>query len=211
MRTLRVKSERLGEVVEIVRYLRSMENAYNHIFAFDLIVQETKERYAEDWTPWGRSGRKTSRTLRQIRDAGSVVLPEDRLRLRAISIQSPGSWDFLGALNPLETLRQYLADRHERKKDFAYRNAAEAERLRLENEKLKTEVVRDRVEILRALNIPEDRIAAALNLHIVAPLSELDEPQDTGLIQDAEIIETDDGDKSGTREEAPNPAAPADQ
>lgn len=196
MRALRVKSERLGEVAEIVKYLESMENAYNHIFAFDLIVQETKERYAEEWSPWGRSSRKTSRTLRQIRDAGSVVLPEDRLRLRAVSIQSPGSWDFLGSLNPLETLRQYLADRHERKKDLAYRNAAEAERLRLENEKLKTEVVRDRVEILRGLNIPEDRIAAALNLHIVAPLAELDESQDTGLIQDAEIIETEDGDKN---------------
>lgn len=211
MRVLRVKGERLGEVAEIVKYLENMERAYNHIFAFDLIVQETRERYAEEWTPWSRSSaRKTSRTLRQIRDAKSVVLPEDRLRLRAVSIQSPGSWDFLGSLNPLEVLRKYLADRHERKKDLAYRNAAEAERLRLENEKLKTEVVRDRIEILRGLNIPEDRIAAALNLHVVAPLSELDEPQDTGLIIDAEIIEMDDGDR-GNGKETPNPAAPADQ
>jgi hypothetical protein len=209
MRALRVRSERLGEVAEIVSYLQNMEAAYNHIFAFDLIVQEAKERYGEETFRWGRSRRRASRTIRQIRDPGSVVLPENRLRLRAVSIQSPGSWDFLGALNPLETLRKYLADRHERKKDVAYRNAAEAERLRLENEKLKTEVVRDRIEILRDLDVPEDRIAAALNLHIVAPLSKLDEPQDTALILDAEIVEVEDGDKQQPGE-TPNPVAPAD-
>lgn len=209
MRALRVKSERLGEVAEIVSYLQDMEAAYNHIFAFDLIVQEAQERYGEEMISWGRSRRRTSRTIRQIRDPGSVVLPEDRLRLRAISIQSPGAWDFLGALNPLETLRKYLADRHERKKDLAYRNAAEAERLRLENEKLKTEVVRDRIEILRGLEIPEDRIAAALNLHVVAPLSKLDESQDTALILDAEIVEVEDGSKQQTGE-TPNPAAATD-
>ena len=209
MRALRVKSERLGEVTEVVGYLQNMETAYNHIFAFDLIVQEAKERYSEEPFFWGRSRRRASRTIRQIRDSSSVVLPEDRLRLRAVSVQSPGFWDFLGALNPLETLRKYLAERHERKKDLAYRNAAEAERLRLENEKLKTEVVRERIEILRGLDIPEDRIAAALNLHIVAPLSKLDEAQDAALILDAEIVEVEDGEKQQPGA-APNPVTPAD-
>jgi hypothetical protein len=118
-----------------------------------------------------------------------VVLPEDRLRVHAVSVQSPGFWEFLGALNPLETIRKYLSDRHERKKDNAYRNTAEAERLRLDNEKLKTEVVKERIEILRGLNIPEDRIAVILNLHVATPLSKLDEAQDSALIEGAEIVE----------------------
>jgi hypothetical protein len=183
MEALRITSERLGEVTEVVRYLRDVEGAYNHLFAFDLVVKEAQRRYGEG------ARRATSRTLRQIRDPHLVVLPEDRLRLHAVSLQSPGFWEFLGALNPLETIRKYLADRHERKKDREYRNTAEAERLRLENEKLKTEVVKERIEVLRALNIPEDRIAAILNLHVVTPLSRLDEAQDAGLIEDAEIIE----------------------
>jgi hypothetical protein len=186
MEALRVTSERLGEVGEIVRYLRDLEGAYNHLFAFDLVVKEAQERYGEDsWRP----RRATSRTLRQIRRPDLVVLPEDRLRVHAVSVQSPGFWEFLGALNPLETIRKYLSDRHERKKDNAYRNTAEAERLRLDNEKLKTEVVKERIEILRGLNIPEDRIAVILNLHVATPLSKLDEAQDSALIEGAEIVE----------------------
>src|SRR5262249_30612321 len=151
-------------------------------------VEEAKERYGEETFSW-RPRRQTSRTLRQIRDPLSVVLPENRLRLHAVSIQSPGFWEFLGTLNPLETIRKYLGDRYERKKDREYRNAAEAEKLRLENEKLKTEVVKDRIEILRSLKIPDDRIAAALNLHVVTPLSRLDEAQDSVLIEGAEIVD----------------------
>ena len=189
MEALRVTSERLGEVTEVIRYLRDVESAYNHLFAFELVVKEAQKRYGEEERYSWRPRRATSRTLRQIRDPEQVVLPEDRLRLHAVSIQSPGFWEFLGALNPLETIRKYLSDRHEQKKDREYRNAAEAERLRLENEKLKTEVVKERIEILRGLNIPEDRIAAILNLHVVAPLSKLDEAQDAGLIDRAEIVE----------------------
>src|SRR5262249_41492767 len=116
MQALRIRSSRLGEVGEVVRYLQEVENAYNHIFAFDLTVEEAKERYGEETFSW-RPRRQTSRTLRQIRDPLSVVLPENRLRLHAVSIQSPGFWEFLGTLNPLETIRKYLGDRYERKKD----------------------------------------------------------------------------------------------
>ena len=31
--------------------------------------------------------------------------------------ESPGFWEFLGSLNPLEVIRRYLNDRHERAKD----------------------------------------------------------------------------------------------
>lgn len=94
MRTLRVKSERLGQVAEIVRYLESIENAYNHIFAFDLTVQEAKERYAEDWTPWGRSSRKTSRTLVTglKQHASAACPPAEQLTQRPESGELIGHW-----------------------------------------------------------------------------------------------------------------------
>jgi hypothetical protein len=62
----------------------------------------------------------------------------------------------------------------------------------LENEKLKTDVARDRLDLLKQLNIPEDRIREIATKHVIKPLAELDRAQDTGLIETAEFIEEDD-------------------
>jgi hypothetical protein len=58
-----------------------------------------------------------------------------------VQLTSPGFWDFLGKLMPLETIRQYLNDRHERAKDREYRNEAEEKRLDLENRLLEMKIV----------------------------------------------------------------------
>ncbi len=100
---------------------------------------------------------------------------------------SPGFWEFAGSLNPLETLRKYLSDRHERSKDRKYREAAEAERMRLENERLKIEVVKEQVEVLRKAGVAEDRIRQALTRHLVEPLGQVDRFQDVGMIESAEL------------------------
>lgn len=109
--------------------------------------------------------------------------------MRAVVFQSPGSWDFLGALNPLETLRKYVQDRHERRRDRTYREPMEAERMALENERLKTEVVKQQVELLRSIGVPEETIREALTAHVVLPLERLDRHQDSGLIQTAALVE----------------------
>lgn len=198
MQVLRLKAERAGEVAEIIAFLSAVEGVYNNLIAFELAVGDAKERYGETVNEryWGRSRGKTARTVRAIKDPSSVVLPEERIRIHRVSVRSPGFWEFAGSLNPLEVLRKYAADRHERMKDESYRNAAEAERLRLENEKLKTDVVRDQIKLLRDLGIPEDRIVALLNRHLVAPLSDLDRFQDQGLFEDASLAEVEDR-KSG--------------
>src|SRR4051794_21952202 len=51
-------------------------------------------------------------------------LPDDAIAAEPLVVQrvvleSPGIWEFLGTLNPLEVLRKYLNDRHERQKDRA--------------------------------------------------------------------------------------------
>jgi hypothetical protein len=183
MPALHVTADRLGAVQEVAEYLRAMENAYNHLYAFDLIVEDAKGRYGES-----RSGKV--RSIRSIRNPEAVVLPEDRLRLFKVKIESPGFWEFLGKLNPLEVLRQYIADRHERIKDKLYRNDLEHERLRLENERLKTKVVEGKATLLREFGVPEDKIREALVRHLVEPLRELDEAQDRQLLGTAEIVET---------------------
>jgi hypothetical protein len=201
MAVLRVRGSRLGAVREIRELLTSCETVYEHLYAFELIVEKTKTRANElEVGMWRRSvGLSPSRriTAQPVRNPASVVLPEDQLVLRSASFQSPGFWDFAGTLNPLEVIRRYLADRHERNKDMSYRQQLEAERLALENQKLKTEVVKDQIELLRGVGVPEDKIRQIIVAHISTPLALLDAQQDSGLISDASLVAT--GDVSPTR------------
>ena len=56
----------------------------------------------------------------------------DSLQLKRVVLQSPGFWGFVGALNPLESIRKYLNDRFERiqKQSVAH---IKKEKLQLEN------------------------------------------------------------------------------
>jgi hypothetical protein len=132
--------------------------------------------------------KKPVRTIPSIRKPEELVLPEDRIQIASIIIKSPGFWEFLGNVNPLEVIRKYLCDRHERKKDEAYRNQLEKERGELENEKLRTQIVQDKVNILKNLGVPEEKIRKALFEHVIKPLGKLDDIQNKGLVANAEII-----------------------
>jgi hypothetical protein len=189
--TLNVIIPRSGEVREFIKLLSDLEYVYDNLYAWELIVEQAEKESAPrvSWEPRKRS------VLRRISKPEQVVLPEDRLYLSKIEIVSPGWAEIIGALNPLETVRKYLHDRHTRRQDKEYRETAEAQRLALENERLRLAVVKDKVDLLRSLNIPEDRIRAALSKHIVEPLERLDRLQDAGLIESAKVIEGN-GDKS---------------
>ena len=60
--------------------------------------------------------------------------PKDLLEIASISIHSPGFWEVLGGLNPLQQIREYLNDRHKRRQDREFREAAEKKKLEIENE-----------------------------------------------------------------------------
>jgi hypothetical protein len=110
------------------------------------------------------------------------------LILRGVRLESPGFWDFVGKLNPLEVIRQYLNDRHERRKDRSYREAAEARKLDLENQLLENKVIRERIQIAQELGATEEDLAPLLNEFVYRPLNGLDVPQDRDLIEIAEFI-----------------------
>jgi hypothetical protein len=186
---IRIHSSRLGPATELIEFLTDLNSTYEHLWAFELIVREAKARYAEEGFFFRRPRGSSSRILRTIRRPADVVLPDEQLQLSRITFSSPGFWEAIGALNPLETLRQFVNDRHERRKDRQYRESLEARRLFLETEQLRVDVVKSQVELLRDLGIPDDRIRAAVVRHVSEPLKALEKHQDSGLIETATLVE----------------------
>jgi hypothetical protein len=69
------------------------------------------------------------------------VIAADRLIVHRVVLRSPGFWEVFGSLNPLEVVRKFLNDHHERRKDRDYREGAERRRLEIENALGELEVV----------------------------------------------------------------------
>lgn len=107
--------------------------------------------------------------------------------MSAASLNSPGAWEFLGTLNPLEVLRNYLNDRHERRKDCEYRESAEHRRLDLENLILKNRLISERVRLAKDMGATDRDLAPLFNELIYRPLVALDRYEDKGIIEYAEI------------------------
>jgi hypothetical protein len=173
-------------VGEIRHYLAQVEDAYNSLYTLEVFVGAV-ERSAQNWLVpygfgafWGLPLFPQGRTRFLVswpptpQTVAPVVPPRDRLLLKAVNLESPGFWDFMGTLNPLEVIRQYLNDRHERRKDREYREAAEARRLELENRLLENRVIQERIEIARHLGATEQDLTPLLNEFVYRPLRESD-------------------------------------
>lgn len=93
----------------------------------------------------------------------------------------------MGTLNPLDVLRKYLNDRHERRKDHEYRESAERRRLELENLSLESRVISERVRLAKEIGATDRDLAPLLNELIYKPLVALDRYQDKDVIEHAEI------------------------
>ena len=85
-------------------------------------------------------------------------------------------------------IRQYLNDRHERRKDREYRESAEERRLQLENMKLENEVIAGRIEIAKELGATENDLVPLLNEMVNKPLLGLDRHQEKNVIEHAERV-----------------------
>lgn len=146
------------------------------------------ERWLRRWGPEPWIGRLDPAALNL---ASSNRLSTDRpLVVSKVVLRSPGFWEFMGTLNPLEVLRNYLTDRHERKKDNDYRSRAEEEALTLDNTVRRLEIWEQVRRIEREYGPPSDVLApldAALREQITAALRP--ELQALGELADRGIIE----------------------
>src|SRR5262245_18925074 len=139
---LRIHGRGEVEVELLIEYLTDVSHAYESILVFETFVDAMHRLFREfplQWYPlrpglrWSLSPR---RAVRDVRDwpptraqVSSLVPLSEQLVLVAVRLSSPGFWDFLGTLNPFEVMRQYLNDRHERRKDREWRESGERRRL----------------------------------------------------------------------------------
>lgn len=194
---LRVHGHGEVEVEFVTAYLADLRHAYNSIVVFDAAVEGYRRAHRDFPYPFyfalftlpsprrlGRQGREWPPTAEEI---SSLVPHSEQLLLAAVRLHSPGFWEFVGKLNPLEVIRQYLNDRHERRKDREYRETAEARRLKLQNLELENRVIAERVQLAKQLGATERDLAPLLNELVYRPLTGLDRHQDRGVIERAEV------------------------
>jgi hypothetical protein len=92
-----------------------------------------------------------------------------------------------GKLNPLEVIRQWVSDAHERRKDREYREQAEKERLELDNLLHSNRVMRDWISMLKELGYGDLEIRELLNRSFHEPLEKLQHHQTIGLFGAATV------------------------
>lgn len=143
---LQVHVSRGGSVDEAVNFLTDIQDAYENLYALNLKIDEAKRTYSErNEYSWSVRKRKPP-ALNPTRNFRDLVLPAEKLIIDKVNIESPGAWEFLGALNPLQQIREYLKDRHERRKDREWRESEEQKQMSLENQKREQEVKKAELE-----------------------------------------------------------------
>lgn len=192
---------------QIQTLFSAVSTAYNSILLFDAItweiaadIRDLDHVFPDDVSyrlyrlrrgPFLLSETGIYSRINRVRfsDPDEMVPAESQLLLKSANFNSPGFWDFLGKLNPLEVMRLYLNDRHERMKDKKYREGHENEKLWLENELLKNEVFGGRLRVLKEMGVTDEEMSILKNRLLHGPLGAVGAAQDRKLIQTAEIID----------------------
>ncbi|MBO9714243.1 hypothetical protein [Sphingomonas sp.] len=192
--SIRLNIQRGAGVGEFAQFLTDLEGVY---LALHLLPNERTLRRYRGRQSFYLEGLEWAPSYLDASDLrGSELYPLDQLEIVRISIQSPGWVEVIGSLNPLQQIREYLKDRHERKKDRAWRCETEKERALLEIEILRLQTERDRIgvigqfyELLERMEINPEERQRLLWERLGAPMMRLSHHQDTGLLgsQDDDI------------------------
>jgi hypothetical protein len=105
-------------------------------------------------------------------DIGKIVLPADSLTISKINIQSLGFWEFVGSVNPLNFIREFI-------KDLSYRN-------RQEKELGELKILQERIEMLKKLGFSEIQIRKFTTTMVTEHLKKIGKHKDSGFIDGLE-------------------------
>ncbi len=173
--TLRLRTSSIHRTADLVAFIRVVDDTYEALSALDdamaILTGERRLRRPSSLYSFRRSYDYVPTSLpdavefltkhrqqishfiggaesdtRPARDDFELLQEEGRLIIRSFRMNSPGVFEFIGSLNPLEVLRNYLNDRHKRRQDRAFREDAEEDHLANENERDRLENERARLE-----------------------------------------------------------------
>lgn len=196
---LRIYGDIEAQISEIQDYLYQLEYTYNSSYVFDKIIDQAKELNAKynNNPPLPLSIIIWNTLLPATPEkVGFLVPDEDKLIVKSAVFNSPGFWGFVGNLNPLKFILDFLNLRHEHLKDLEYRNLEDANSLRLSNEKkqlenkaLENQIIKEKIQLLKELGATDYELKILKQQLLDKPLKKLGEVQDKGLIIEAEIID----------------------
>ena len=184
-----IVANRGGTIAEISAFLSDVEAAYNALYSFEKlshVVQRFGRRrlLKNSGDPFWELGFYKSTFIEP-----AMIPPSARLSLERVQIESPGIWEFAASLNPLEQIRKFLNDRHERRKDKQYREESEKERLKRDNELIRAQIemqyfvnTRFMFELMVEAGFDDDILQQIIWAQVGNPMSRLGSHQDTRLI-----------------------------
>jgi hypothetical protein len=182
-------------VGDTIDFLQTINTAYARLLTFETIIEayESRARRFERYGwPFGLPPAEPGlwRDAVELPEASleRFIRPRDQLIVERVELSSPGFWAFLGNLNPLEVLRQYLNDRHTRQLEHG-REPQNLRRLDLENQLLENQIISGRVAIARELGATDADLVPLLN-SIIGPLQRLDALAERGMITDGNAQST---------------------
>lgn len=173
---LRIYGRTGSSVNNVAVVLRAFDQSHRHISFLDGLASMAEQG----------SARAKVLLLQEPTSAAARSL-EAKLVFHGASFTSPGFFDFLGKLNPLEVLREFLNDRHRRRQDRDYRERMEEEKLSLENELLQNSVIKERIEILKTAGIPEEQLRL-LTRRLLPGFKQIESAISLGMITQAQVI-----------------------
>lgn len=191
---LYIEAEGEVEALDVSNYLEALNDAYNRICYFNYLETfrfKDIEEYLRYFMHIDSLEADYERFLKE--DFGSNLNAKHeyewstKLIIREVHLSSPGFWSFLGALNPLEVLRNLLNDQHERRKDRKYREQAEARKLELENRLLEVSYLDKLLNLPPNRNIPAEKLNKIVEPFIRKSLLTLEEYQDRKLLGKAQV------------------------
>lgn len=202
MSRLRILANGTGSVPAVTAFLSSLNDLYVGLSVLEDVVEKARRTSPQGLSPEERLlraifGERQTESNFDFKKAVAESLAEVHpLELGAVSFSSPGFWEFFGSLNPLQQIREFYKDHHERRKDRAYRNRQEEEEKRLKIEELQIRNLREKIAVLRDVGVSEEDIQTGVRELIGYPLKGLRESQKLGLIEDAEIISEEGGENA---------------
>lgn len=200
---LRVYSSGGWPVSETIEFLQVLKSTYDRLLVFEILMDDyqSRERRLRRYMPFPEAvaffgGASAMLSASELSDASLVrfIAPHDELVLQSVQLSSPGSWQFVGSVFPLEVIRKMINDHHTRRQDREYREGYERRRLEIENLILETEFMRGRISMARELGATDAELTPLLNALVYEPLARLDAVAAKGMIRAAS--ETEEGQES---------------